>query len=109
MSQKPEIHAGDVGTELEVVFLTPAGLPFDISSATVREVNLQRPDGVSVVRSGTLTTDGTDGRMDYTTTTGDFPVPGYWHVQGRVAFADGTILHSQRIRVRVWPNNAAPA
>lgn len=70
---------GDIGTELVGVVYDPTtGLPRDISGATTTNFELRRPDGTAVTWAGSLTTDGTDGSVTYTTTDGDVALPGTW-------------------------------
>ena len=55
----------------------------DISSATTREIRFKQPDGVSVQKDAVLTTDGTDGKMEYEAEE-FFLTPGVWRYQGRI-------------------------
>lgn len=101
------IHLADIGTLLACAFKEPNGSVFDISAATTKQISFQRPAGTSFTRNGSFATDGTDGLLNYTTIAGDFDVDGYWYLQGHVIFPDGDEFHSDRVRIRIWPNNAS--
>ncbi len=53
----------------------------DISAATGMAVKFEKPDGTAISRTGTLNTDGLDGKMKYTTIAGDIDQAGRWKVQ----------------------------
>jgi len=110
MTSTPKIHVADIGTLLRFDIVKPDGTPLDVSAAATKVISFQRPSGVTFERAASFQTDGTNGVLLYTTVVGDIDVDGYWHLQGHVTFGGGTPdLHSDRVRVRIWPNNAAPA
>lgn len=108
------IHVNDIGTLLRCLVVKPDPadadgedvLPFDISLATSKLVTLEKPDGSTISRAGTFETDGTDGVLLYSTVSGDINATGHWHAQAVVTFPNGDTFHSDRVRFRVWPNNA---
>ena len=53
----------------------------DISSATTLQVTLRRSGGAAIVRTGSLTNDGTDGLLFYETTNLDLDKAGVWSAQ----------------------------
>ena len=83
------IRVGDYGTRVEVV-LQQNGSVADISSATTREILFEKPDGSSITKSATFTTDGTDGKIYYDIESGVLDLPGIWRVQGRIATGAGS-------------------
>ena len=109
MTINGRIHVDDIGARLAATFKTAADVAVDISTATTKQLIIEKPDGSAVARATTFTTDGTNGQAHYTTVDGDFDAAGYYYLQGRVALADGSEFRSDRVRVRVMPNNAAPA
>ena len=88
-----EIHVGDIGTQL-IVTIKDDGVVVDISTASTLQIIIKKPDGVSYTKSGLLYTDGTDGKMYYNSTSGDFDTPGNYKLQGKVVLAGGTYYTS---------------
>jgi len=113
-TNKAKLHVGDVGTTIRCQFVDQAEQPLDISQALVKEISIEQPavgeaSPVAVLHAGTFAGDGSDGLLNYVLQSGDLPVPGYYHFQGHVTFTGGADHHSNRVRVRVMPNNAAPS
>lgn len=75
-----DIHINDVGTLLEVT-IKENRVVADISSATAKILYIQRPDGVMLTKTPVFTTNGTDGKLRYTSIAGDFPIKGTYKVQ----------------------------
>jgi hypothetical protein len=84
-----EIHENDVGTKL-LVTITDDGQVVDISSALALSIFIRKPDGTILNRTGTLETDGTDGKMYYLTVAGDLDVAGTYKLQGQVVLLTGS-------------------
>lgn len=96
----------DIGTVIAATFLTPAGIPFDVSTASTLEMNIKKPDGTSSNKAATLATDGVDGAIKYKTIAGDFDQAGYYYIQGHVLFPSGDSFRSKPQRFRVFANNS---
>ena len=82
-----EIHKGDIGTVFEVTMYDELGGIVDLSDAGVMEIKWQRRNGadplVTVTNTAVWKTDGTDGKMQYTTTTvAELDYVGKWFRQG---------------------------
>ncbi len=88
-----EIHLNDLGTDL-VVTIKDGTSVVDISTATTRQLILGKPDGTSLTKSGTFTTDGTDGKLQYTTIVSDLSVIGWWKIQGYIVTSTGKKFRS---------------
>ena len=88
-----EIHVGDIGTQL-IMTVKDDGVVVDISSASTLNVIIKKPDGESYTKTGTLYTDGTDGKMYYTSVNGDFNAAGSYKIQGKVVLTGGTYYSS---------------
>jgi len=97
-----EIHEDDIGTIFEAEFLD-AGAVLDISGATTKELLFRKPDGTKVAEAGLFTTDGTDGKLRYTTIADFLDASGRWSVQGRVVLPAGT-WSSDITAFHVYPN-----
>jgi len=88
-----EIHANDVGTQL-VVTVKDDGAIVDISSATSLIIVLKKPDQTTQNKTAILYSDGTDGKMTYSTILGDLDQPGNYKIQGIVHLSGGTYYTS---------------
>lgn len=97
-----EIHENDVGTKL-LVTITDDGQVVDISSALALSIFIKKPDGTILSRSGTLETDGTDGKMYYITIAGDLDVAGNYKLQGQVVLLTGS-YYTNTVQFKVHCN-----
>ena len=61
-----EIHVGDIGTVFEVTVKDGEDV-VDVSSATTRQLIFKSKDGAVLTKTAVLVTDGTDGKIKYTT------------------------------------------
>jgi len=96
------IHVGDAGTALTVQVLD-SGTAMDLSTATLLKIFIKRADGSVLEKTASLSTSGTDGKMQYVTTDDDLSVPGIYQIQGYVEF--NTSNWSTEInKFRVYPN-----
>lgn len=88
MSNSEEtLQVGVVGAQIELQVVeynadTDADDIVDISSATDLKITIQRPDITVFERTATLSSDGTDGKMQILTEAGDLTVDGSYRVQG---------------------------
>jgi hypothetical protein len=79
------IHVGDVGTVITVTIYEDDGTTaIDVSTASTKTIYFKKPDGTKLAATASFTTDGTDGKIYYTTVTGDISVAGTYQVQGYV-------------------------
>lgn len=97
---------GDIGTKLEVIVTDrTTKAVVDISSATVKKIIIQKPDGSILEKDATLTTPpGTNGKMYYATASGDIDQSGDWHYQGYVEMPGGKWNTGPWIDFKVEPN-----
>lgn len=84
-----EIHVGDIGTQL-IVAVYDDGDIVNISGALATVIILKKPDSNVYNKSASLLTDGTDGKMVYTSVAGDFDQAGKYKIQGQVTMTSGT-------------------
>ena len=85
-----EIREGDWGTILRVT-IKENGSAVDVSSATVKNIILTPPgNGVEIVKAASFTTDGSDGKIQYTIEQGlTDGEPGIWHICARIEMPAG--------------------
>lgn len=75
----------DVGIVLLVQMVKQSdGTPLDISGASVLDIIIGYPGGAREIKSGTLYTDGLDGKMYYVVEEDILPIKGDYFVQGYV-------------------------
>jgi hypothetical protein len=75
-----ELHVGDIGTILHFT-VKEQGVAVDLSGATEMTLLLQKKDKSVVSRELVFHSTGSDGVLDYTTTTGDLDQAGKWNAQ----------------------------
>lgn len=78
-----EMIVGDIGGTIRLSVRGGSGVS-DISSATTKEIKLQKPDETVLTKSAVFTTDGTDGLIEYVTVDGDIDQKGDWRVQAHI-------------------------
>ena len=83
------IFLGDFGTVFELEILDQDGSVVDVSGATTKEVVLENPNGKATSYAASFTTDGTDGKIEYTLKEGDVDKTGIWRVQGYIVLPAG--------------------
>jgi len=89
------IHKGDFATVFTATMKTSAGVVIDISGATTKQILFRKPDATILTKTATFTTDGTDGKLTYTTISTDVDSVGIWSVQPKT-FAAGNQLSGQK-------------
>jgi hypothetical protein len=98
-----EIHIGDVGTKF-LITVKNDGVVVDISSATVKEIYFEKPDGTTLTKTASFETDGTDGKIYWTTSAaGDLDIEGMWKIQAKIAITGGS-WKTEIGSFRVWEN-----
>jgi hypothetical protein len=83
------IHNADIGTIFRLTITDTDEAVIDVSSASVKYLYFQKPDGTKIKRTATFYTDGSDGIIQYTSISGDIDQTGLWQVQGYVETSDG--------------------
>ena len=88
-----EAHVEDVGTIFRVTVYdtTSSGgtSVADISGATTKQFTFKRPDGTTFTKTVVVTTDGSDGDIQYITESGVLNTAGRWHLQAYVKTSAG--------------------
>ena len=87
-----KVYIGDIGTRIMLDVCE------DIAAATVRELHVQKPDGVEVIWPGAL--EGTT-KISYVVQAGDLDQAGWYRVQGYVEMP-GWRGHADTARFRVF-------
>ena len=94
----PVIQVGNVGTVFVFTMCDQDGNVIDLSSATVLEALFFKPvSRTTITRTGILTTDGTDGKFQYTSIAGDLDeAHNQWRRQARIVIPAGEFRSFQR-------------
>lgn len=85
-----EVHKNDVGTTFILTIKDQDEAVVDVSSASTKQVLFQGPNNKKVAQTASFTTDGTDGKIEYSLQSGDIPMVGTWKVQGKVVVGGST-------------------
>ena len=103
MSQEPQIFVGQLVTLTFTIKNQDAGI-VDLSIALTRELVFKHPGAAPLVVTATLVTDGTDGKVKYTTLATDLSIPGIWKVQADIAVDANNSYPSTIAEFEVFPN-----
>jgi hypothetical protein len=82
-----QVGATNLRIELEI---REGYAPLSISTATVKNIIIKKPDDTLMTKSGTFLTDGTDGRIYYMTSGSDLNMAGTYGVQAYISMPDFT-------------------
>lgn len=84
------IKVGDFGETITLTLKDTDGTAQDISSFTTRQVHVRSPKGTkTVTNTATFTTDGTDGKLDFSFSIGEIDRPGRWEGQVELSKTGG--------------------
>ena len=99
-----EIHIGDIGTIFEVTLMDDL-VAEDIGGATALEIVFEKPDKSLVVNVASLSGDGSDGKIRYTTSLAtELDQKGNWKIQAVVTYATGKTWSSDIDKFKVYEN-----
>lgn len=76
-----EIHKGDIGTRFLITIKDEDGIAKPIGSYTTKQFIFEKPSGNLVTKTASFYTDGSDGKLYYTTLSGDLDEEGAWKLQ----------------------------
>lgn len=88
-----DVPLGTIGTRFELEIKDQDSVVVDISGATSLTMTFRDPTGAVFTRTASLVNIGTDGKLDYTSVSGDIPedgVKGTWQRQGDIVIPAGT-------------------
>jgi hypothetical protein len=103
-----EAHVNDIGTTFRVTIYdttsTGGSVIADVSGASAITYTFKRPNGTTFSRTGTFTSDGTDGKVQYVTVDGDLNGAGTWSVQVLIVTSGGLSHNTTVATFRVFEN-----
>lgn len=79
-----EIYLGNIGTLFRLRILDQDDSVVNLSTASTMRITFRRPDDTTVDKTATFTTDGTDGYIEWASTSGFLDQEGTWRYQGFV-------------------------
>lgn len=95
-----KIHVGDVPIFRDVI-KDQDGSIVDVS-ATTNEMVFRLPDGAPSKQTETLTTDGTDGKVEFKGNAAFLSQVGEWQRQSKITNGSD-VWRSVKVNFRVWP------
>jgi len=84
-----EISKNDIAVDI-VLTIEEDSATLDISDASSKSIIIQKPSGTSNTYTASFSTDGTDGKIYYSTVSGDLDEVGLYKVQALVVITGGT-------------------
>jgi hypothetical protein len=97
-----KIHVQDFGVIFEVT-IVEGGVAVDISAATTLTIKFKKPGGSTLTKTAVLSGTGVDGKMRYTTVSGELDQVGLWEIQAYLVSPSWT-LSSSTEHFEVFPN-----
>ena len=109
MSCKNEevLHVGDYGTEFVLIIkkrVSGVDSVVNISGATTKKIMFRDAAGTVFERTASFKTDGTDGKISYTTVSGDITVSGTLKYRGAVILSPTQNYQSSPCEIEVYEN-----
>lgn len=86
----------DVGTILELTIKDQDNAIVNISGATILKIKLRKPSGSLLDKTAVLSTNGTDGKLRYTTIAGDLDQSGEWRMQAYIEIGATTKFYTSK-------------
>jgi hypothetical protein len=97
-----EIHYGDIGVNFNITVMNGTEI-LNVSNANSISIIFQKPDSTDLTKTASLTTNGTDGKIKYTTVAGDLDQTGTWQIQARVNFG-ASVFSTDIQKFKVYRN-----
>ena len=98
-----EIHKGDVGTIFTFTIYDETNTLLNIGSATTKNVIIKKPNNTTLTKSASFYTDGSDGKLSYTTVSGDLDLIGTYYLQCYISMPIGS-FYSDINNIQVFNN-----
>jgi hypothetical protein len=91
---------GDTGTLFRLT-VEDDGTVVNVANASTKFLVFVKPDGSSVQKTASFTTNGTDGKVQYQAEAGVLDQIGVWKCRAKFTGLDGWSGHSSPLRFRV--------
>ena len=83
------IQVGAIGLVITLT-ITEDDVPVNVSTASTKTIRIRKPDGSVVEKAAAFTTNGSEGKITYTTIAGDIDLVGEYRVQAYVVMSGFT-------------------
>jgi hypothetical protein len=84
-----EIHVGDIGTVFEATIMDGKEI-VSVSGAITKKLIFRKTDLTVIEKDAEYVSNGLDGKIKYTTVSGDLDQKGVWKFQGFVQLPSGS-------------------
>lgn len=101
---KGEIHKNDSNLGLRFTIKDEDDNVINLGAASKIDIIFKKPDNTKLTKTGSLVTDGSDGKTQYATATGDLDVIGWWRSQCFVDLGASGSFYSDVVRFKVHDN-----
>lgn len=75
-----EIHKNSIGVTFKIT-IKEGDSAYDVSSASTKQLVFKKPSGELLTVDCTFTNSGSDGKIQYSTVSGDLDEVGWWRLQ----------------------------
>lgn len=90
----PAIFKDDIGTVFEVTVKDESSVVVNVSGATLLQFKFKKPTGVLATKTAVFSSNGVDGKIRYTTVSGDLDVAGEWEFQAYIEIGTSPRFHT---------------
>lgn len=97
LTQTASLQVGEIGFEL----VLETGR--DLTDALAVFVLARKSNRVSLEWTAAIVPPATEGRISYTTLSGDIDIPGFWRFQAKIETVGGATLFGEAVQIRVKP------
>ena len=86
------LHKDDYGCILRLLVVDSDGDAVNLKETESTYILLYKPDDTSLTKDATFTTDGSDGKIQYTVKEKVLDIVGTWSIQGYIVFKEKRLL-----------------
>lgn len=106
MTAEARVHVGAIGLVIRLTIVDQDGSALNVSTSTEKEILLQGPeDTAATAKTAVFYTDGSDGIIQYTTTSADdLDHEGQWQAQAYCLLSGGSVWRSSIYKFPVEAN-----
>lgn len=99
-----EIHKNDANTAFRYTVKDENGNVVSLVGAVTKQIIFQKPDGVKLTKTASFVTNGSDGKIEYATSSGELDVAGMWRSQCFVDLGASGSFYTDITRFKVHDN-----
>lgn len=95
------LFLNDFGTDIVLNVVDQACKAVDVSVSTLRQFELEKPDGTILTKTASFVTNGTDGKLRYTIESGVLDVIGGWSVRAKITNGVVSVQRTEKVAFEV--------